>query len=166
MTDIQAQAHLRSVRLWSSLRQSLTFVRTQGISTFAIAYVDLLGNTRLLWREHGAENKSLAKAERRAWAALKRYATAYNVDMSDVFSRHAALQSIYALNNAQSINDVSPAQGYWLSVDQHVVGCFGISGVPERHLDTCVSIVQEGYLLHSDAYTHVQLDHFQSSAFL
>ncbi len=110
---------MRTARMWSSLKIVNETAAAQKL-TLAVAYVDFLGRTLLLWRNSQLPTGMLTQAEGGAWTAIVRYQK--NIALSALFAER--LQS-NAINKLQDCDCITPKEvdgGELLLVDNSLIG--------------------------------------------
>ena len=155
---MKASPRMRTARLWNSLYSVLAVSRAHKVNV-SMAYVDIDGKTRLLWRERDAELGSLLVAEAMAWTAVARALP--DELLPDLTRQRLASHSVYGLCGDTELVPTPTEGGSVLLVHDHIVGAVGIAGqIPDDLHDKLCTAAALGYLDDHINFPPEQTSHF------
>lgn len=159
MAPANTSPRMRTSRLLNSLHSVLSVSRSHGVSV-SIAYVDVNGRTRFLWREHDAIVGSLLHAEAMAWTVIAR--SLPNKSLTDLLRERVASLTQNGFCEGKHMPSLEPVEGgTLLTVDHNIVGAVGIAGELDVATRTRLGLAAiEGYLEIDTRIPPLQSCHF------
>lgn len=159
MAHANSSPRMRTARLLNSLSSVLSVSRSHKVSA-SIAYVDVEGRTRFLWREHDAVVGSLLQAEAMAWTAIARAMP--DKSLTELLRERVASLTQHGFCDGKYMPSLDPVEGgALLTVDTKIVGAVGIAGnfSIEIRAQLCRAALA-GYLEIDTRIPSVQVCHF------
>lgn len=143
----ETAVRMRTHCMWNAIRSALDFTRLYS-ETFSIAFIDVSGRTRMLWRESAAKPNGLAMAEKGAWTCLLSSPEAEYVNPVELRKQEARQASVNEHFRLDLLDaSLAPGcHGYPMVVRGETVGFFGVSGVNPDNLAALAAIVQDAYV--------------------
>lgn len=159
MAPANHSPRMRTSRLLNSLHSVLSVSRSYGASV-SIAYVDVNGRTRFLWREHDAVVGSLLQAEAMAWTVIAR--SMPDKSLTELLRERVASLTQNGFCEGRHMPSLDPVEGGTsLTVDNNIVGAVGIAGELSVAICTRLGLAAiEGYLELDTRIPPLQTCHF------